>query len=117
MNDRMRERFVKSACGPALPIAAVAAAALPQPALASDWGCQAVLCLATPGSPTTYAQCVPPITNLWRHLATGSVFPTCDGIGIRTRQTRRGYELTVTRSDGVTARYLLDTRFQTVTPQ
>jgi hypothetical protein len=45
-------------------------------------GLQVVLCLATPGSPTKYAQCVPPITKLWNVLAMGGSFPTCTGVGI-----------------------------------
>lgn len=103
--------------GLAFPLAGLVAVATPQPALASDWGCQVVLCLATPGSPTTYAECVPPITRLWQALALGGSFPTCTGIGIRTRETKHGYDLTVTRSDGVTSSYRLDTRYQTVTPR
>jgi hypothetical protein len=90
-------------------------AAVPQPAYASDWGCQVVLCLATPGSPTTYAECVPPITKLWNVLATGGSFPTCDGVGVRTRKVDHGYRLTVTQSDGSASGYDLDTRYQTVT--
>jgi hypothetical protein len=35
-----------------------------------------------PGSPTKYAQCVPPITKLWNVLAMGGSFPTCTGVGI-----------------------------------
>ncbi len=101
--------------GLAYPIAALVAVATPQPALASDWGCQVVLCLATPGSPTTYAECVPPITKLWQQLTTGGGFPTCTGVGIATRGTRHGYDLTITRPDGQTSRYALDTRTQTVT--
>lgn len=96
-------------------VAGLILAATPQPALASDWGCQVVLCLATPGSPTTYAECVSPITKLWQHLALGGAFPTCTGVGIRTRETKHGYDLSITRSDGATSRYLLDTRYQTVT--
>lgn len=101
----------------ALSAAGVVALAIPQPASASDWGCKVILCLATPGSPTTYAACVPPITKLWDALALGGGFPTCTGVGIRTRKTKRGYNLSVRRPDGVTARYALDTRYQTVTPQ
>ena len=99
------------------PIAGLVAAATPQPAYASDWGCQVVLCLATPGSPTTYAECVPPITKLWNVLALSGSFPTCTGVSIRTRETKHGYTLTVTRGDGSTSRYALDTRTQTVSPQ
>ena len=99
----------------AMPIAGVVTVAAPQPAYASDWGCQVILCLATPGSPTTYAECVPPITRLWQVLAVGGSFPSCTGVGVRTRETRHGYTVTVTRSDGATSRYALDTRTQTVT--
>ena len=101
----------------ALCAAGVVAVAVPQPAYASDWGCQVVLCLATPGSPTKYAECVPPITKLWNALAIGGSFPTCTGVGIKTKKAKHGYDLTVTQADGGTSRYALDTRYQTVTPQ
>lgn len=101
----------------ALCAAGVVAAAVPQPAYASDWGCQVVLCLATPGSPTKYAECVPPITKLWNALAIGGSFPTCTGVGIKTKKAKHGYDLTVTQANGGTSRYALDTRYQTVTPQ
>ena len=97
--------------------AGVVAVSAPEPASASDWGCQVVLCLATPGSPTTYAECVPPITKLWNVLAMGGAFPTCTGVGIRTKKIKHGYDLTVTQSDGAAARYTLDTRYQSVTLQ
>lgn len=49
-------------------------------AKASEWGCQVLLCLANPGSPTEFAECVPPITRLWRALRKPhpDPFPTCD---------------------------------------
>jgi hypothetical protein len=115
MIGRLLKRLAAAAGGLALPAAALVAAAVPQPALASDWGCQVVLCLATPGSPTQYAECVPPIAKLWKVLATGGSFPTCSGVGIRTTKTKRGYTLTMTRSDGVAAQYTVDTRSQTIT--
>ena len=108
-------RFGGVAAGVAFPLAGLAAVATPQPAYASDWGCQVVLCLATPGSPTTYAECVPPITKLWNVLALGGSFPTCAGVGIRTKSVKHGYDLTVTQPDGSTSRYALDTRTRTVT--
>ena len=117
MIRRLLNRLGGAAGGLALPAAALVTAAVPQPALASDWGCQVVLCLATPGSPTQYAECVPPITKLWNVLATGGSFPTCTGIGIRTTKTKRGYALTMTRSDGVATGYTLDARTQTITPR
>jgi hypothetical protein len=101
-----------SLCG-----AGIVAVAAPQPAYASDWGCQVVLCLATPGSPTKYAQCVPPITKLWNVLAMGGSFPTCTGVGIRTKKVKHGYNLTVTQSDGAVFGCSLCTRTPTVTQQ
>lgn len=103
--------------GVAFIAAGMLAASVPQPAYASDWGCQVVLCLATPGSPTQYTECVQPITELWNVLAMGGSFPTCTEVGISTKKAKHGYDMTVTRSDGVTSRYALDTRDQTVTPQ
>ncbi len=101
----------------ALCAASVVAVAVPQSAYASDWGCQVVLCLATPGSPTKYAECVPPITKLWNALAMGGSFPTCTGVAIKTKKAKHGYDLTVTRADGGTSRYALDTRYRTVTQE
>jgi hypothetical protein len=114
---RLLKKAGGSAGAVALCAAGVIAVAAPQPAYASDWGCQVVLCLATPGSPTTYAECVPPITKLWNVLALGGSFPTCTGVGIRTKKVKHGYDLTVTQSDGATSRYSLDSRYQTVTQQ
>ena len=50
------------------------------PAQASDYGCKVLLCLANPAGPTAVAQCVPPITQLWRDLARvpPRPFPTCE---------------------------------------
>ena len=50
----------------------------PKLALADDWGCQVILCLANPGGPEQYTECVPPIEKLWRALRHGDPFPTCD---------------------------------------
>ena len=111
------KKLVGSTGAFAVPIAGLIAAAVPAPASASDWGCQVVLCLATPGSPTTYAACVPPITKLWNVLALGGSIPTCTGVGIRTRSVKHGYDLTITQADGSSSRYALDTRTQTVVPQ
>lgn len=117
MVGRILHRLSATSAAIAYPVAGLIALAAPQPALASDWGCQVVLCLATPGSPTTYAECVPPITKLWNVLALGGSFPDCTGVGILTRKARHGYTLTITQSDGSASRYALDTRYQTVTPQ
>ena len=53
-------------------------AALSSPAAASDYGCKVLLCLANPAGPKAVAQCVPPITQLWKDLAKFKPFPTCD---------------------------------------
>jgi hypothetical protein len=96
--------------------AGLASFAAPQPARASDWGCQVILCLATPGSPTTYAQCVAPITKLWKTLAFGGSFPTCTegGIGTSTRKIRNGYQLQVATPDGAVSSYTVNTKTQTI---
>jgi hypothetical protein len=44
----------------------------------SDWGCEVLLCLANPNGPTAVSECRPPIERLWRHLARGRSFPTCN---------------------------------------
>jgi hypothetical protein len=41
------------------------------------WGCEIALCLATPGSPTTYAECVEPITKMFEAQAQGDPIPSC----------------------------------------
>lgn len=45
---------------------------------ASDYGCKVLLCLANPAGATALGQCVPPITQLWRDLASFHPLPTCD---------------------------------------
>ena len=42
-----------------------------QNARGDEWGCQVILCLSNPGGATQYAQCRPPIRELWRRLAKG----------------------------------------------
>ena len=54
------------------------------PAQAQDWGCQVLLCLANPGGPTQYAECVPPISRLWDALRRGNAFPSCNGASAST---------------------------------
>ncbi|MEX3844301.1 hypothetical protein [Paraburkholderia sp. BR10882] len=50
----------------------------PGTARADDWGCQVILCLANPGGPEQYGECVPPIERLWAALRHGDPFPSCD---------------------------------------
>ncbi|MES4992424.1 hypothetical protein ACTJJ7_11265 [Phyllobacterium sp. 22229] len=57
-------------------------------ARANDWGCQVLLCLSNPGSPTEYAECRPPIERLWSHLAKGRSFPICSGVGFTASKPR-----------------------------
>jgi hypothetical protein len=45
---------------------------------ADDWACEVVLCLANPQGATAVSECVPPIRKLWRELAKGHAFPTCN---------------------------------------
>lgn len=58
--------------------AAVFALSLSAPAQADDWGCEVLLCLASPKSPTEFKECIPPIRRLWRTLARGKGFPSCE---------------------------------------
>jgi len=91
----------------------IATVAGPEQAHASDWGCQVILCLATPGSPTKYAECVPPILKLWRSLS----FPTCSegGVATSTRKIKDGYVLQVVNPDGSASSFTVNTKYQTVT--
>ncbi len=52
--------------------------AAPGLAQASDFGCKVLLCLASPKGPRQFVECVPPIDQLFRDLAKGRPFPTCD---------------------------------------
>jgi hypothetical protein len=67
--------------GPLLGIlSCILAGALGQPAvaIADDWGCQVMLCLADPRGSETEPTCVPPIEKLWSELRKGHAFPSCD---------------------------------------
>lgn len=50
----------------------------PMLAHADDWACEVVLCLSNPQGATAVKECVPPIKKLWRELAKGHAFPTCN---------------------------------------
>ena len=50
----------------------------PTLARADDWRCTVILCLANPGGPEQYAECVPSVEKLWSTLRHGDPFPTCD---------------------------------------
>lgn len=52
--------------------------AAPLVAHADDWACEVVLCLANPAGAMAVSQCVPPIKKLYRELAKGHAFPTCN---------------------------------------
>lgn len=49
-----------------------------QAASASDYGCKVLLCLSNPAGPRAVSECVPPINQLFRDLARGRDFPSCD---------------------------------------
>lgn len=59
-------------------LVAVALAGLASVSTASDYGCKCLLCLANPNGPRALAECRPPIDRLFRDLARGRPFPTCD---------------------------------------
>ena len=46
-----------------------------------EWACKVVMCMASPGGPTQFAECVEPIRRLHRHLAKGRPFPVCPFVG------------------------------------
>lgn len=89
------------------------ATALPTaPARANDLGCQVLVCLSNPGGATQYAQCVPPMTKLWKRLATGGSFPGCSGGGVaRTkvydRDSASRRRVVITFNDGRRQTYSL----------
>lgn len=56
--------------------AALGIAASFTPAHASEYGCKVLLCLAAVGG--TPGECQPPLKQLWKDLAKGRPFPTCD---------------------------------------
>ena len=95
-----------------LAVLAMGTALQPTPARANDLGCQVFLCLSNPGGATQSAQCVAPMTKLWRRLATGGSFPGCSGGGVagtkvydRESATRR--RVVMTFSDGRRETYSL----------
>jgi hypothetical protein len=46
-----------------------------------EWACKVAMCMANPGGPTEFAECVDPIRRLQRHLAKGRPFPVCRFLG------------------------------------
>ena len=46
-----------------------------------EWACKVAMCMANPGGPTEFAECVDPIRRLHRHLAKGRPFPVCRFLG------------------------------------
>jgi hypothetical protein len=46
-----------------------------------EWACKVVMCMASPGGPTQFAECVDPIRKLQRQLAKGKPFPVCRFVG------------------------------------
>lgn len=61
---------------------------------ASEWGCKVLLCLASPNSPTEFAECRPPIEKLYDCLKDPDCgFPSCSmaGGGNYAQQTMNPY--------------------------
>jgi hypothetical protein len=82
------------------------------PAMASDFGCQVLLCLSNPGGPMQYAACVQPIEKLWTDLAEGKPFPGCSGGGVADTKTKgkrnsSNYRVIMTYTDGSQQTYSL----------
>lgn len=82
------------------------------PAMASDYGCQVLLCLSNPTGSMAYTECVPPIEKLFEDLALGRSFPMCDlGGAVRSKVSGRpgssGYGVTMYFDDGSQQRYSL----------
>lgn len=46
-----------------------------------EWACKVAMCMANPGGPTEFAECVDPIRRLQRHLTKGKPFPVCPFTG------------------------------------
>jgi hypothetical protein len=59
-------------------IAAAVLGIAPLAAHADTWACEVVLCLSNPAGATAVSQCVPPIKKLFKNLAKGRAFPTCN---------------------------------------
>src|SRR5437868_1069049 len=64
------------------------------PARADTWACEVLLCLSNPQGPTAVSQCIPPISRLWRALAKGDPFPTCDMGGDKNSSAQHQYAST-----------------------
>jgi hypothetical protein len=80
--------------------------------MASDFGCEVLLCLSNPGGPTQYAACVPPITKLWQELAIGRSFPICSDGGVARTKVHGdsgspSHRVTMTYTDGSQQTYSL----------
>jgi hypothetical protein len=46
-----------------------------------EWACKVAMCMANPGGPTEFAECVDPIRKLRRQLAKGKPYPVCRFLG------------------------------------
>jgi hypothetical protein len=71
-----KEQFVRGL--PFILISAINALVVLPTAQASDHGCTVLMCLSNPAGPTAVSECVAPIKKLWRDLAKGQAFPSCD---------------------------------------
>lgn len=66
--------------------------ALISPAKADTWGCEVALCMSNPAGPMAVSECIPPIKKLFRHLARGHSFPSCESADSHVNFTSYGKE-------------------------
>lgn len=55
----------------------------PKQAKADDWPCEVILCMSNPGGATQFSQCVPPMEEFWKCMASPTcTFPGCNEDGV-----------------------------------
>lgn len=64
-----------------------------------EWACKVAMCMANPGGPTEFAECVDPIRKLRRQLAKGKPFPVCRFLGGGGQQGDTGGDRTQAQRD------------------
>jgi hypothetical protein len=97
---------------PAAVVLMLAGSGWSAPAMASDLGCEVLLCLSNPGGPMQYGACVQPIKTLWSDLARGEPFPSCGEDGVVSTKTKGkrdtpSYRVIMTYTDGSQESYSL----------
>ncbi|WP_285295577.1 hypothetical protein [Aureimonas altamirensis] len=74
----------------------------------ADWACEVALCISNPAGPMAVSECVPPITQLYDHLAKGRSFPLCQSADGYVNFTRYGVDRWEECPDGSRASYRYD---------